>query len=95
MLEAERTGDFTNVKYLAANDRYMEKYAWDDPDENRSEPLRRPTNGKRASLMLEGPNEFTENGTMCDFDVTDQCYKIHGSVLVTSGTDDLATPLML
>ena len=92
--EAERTGDFTNVKYLAANDRYMEKYCWDDPDENSPEPLRRPTNGKRASLIAEGPNEFTENGTISDFDVTDQLHKIHVPVLVTSGTDDLCTPLI-
>ena len=90
--EAERTGDFTNVKYLAANDRYMEKYCWDDPDENSPEPLRRPTNGKRASLIAEGPNEFTENGTISDFDVTDQLKNIHVPVLVTNGTDDLCTP---
>ncbi|HAY53917.1 MAG TPA: alpha/beta hydrolase [Lactobacillus sp.] len=92
--EAERTGDFKNVKYLAANDRYMERYCWDDPDENSPEPLRRPTNGKRASLIAEGPNEFTENGTISDFEVTDQLHKIHVPVLVTNGTDDLCTPLI-
>lgn len=92
--EAERTGNFSGPKYLAANDRYMERYCWDDPDENSPEPLRRPTNGKRASLIAEGPNEFTENGTISDFDVTDQLHKIHVPTLVTSGTDDLCTPLV-
>lgn len=92
--EAERTGDFTNPKYLAANDRYMERYCWDDPDENSSEPLRRPTNGKKASLIAEGPNEFTENGTLGDFDVTDELYKVDVPTLVTNGTDDLCTPLI-
>ena len=92
--EAERTGDFTNPKYLAANDRYMERYCWDDPDENSPEPLRRPTNGKRASLIAEGPNEFTENGTISDFEVTADLHKIHVPVLVTNGTDDLCTPLI-
>ncbi|KRN28119.1 proline iminopeptidase [Lactobacillus selangorensis] len=92
--EAERTGDFTGPKYLAANDRYMERYCWDDPDENSPEPLRRPTNGKRASLIAEGPNEFTENGSISDFELTDQLYKIHVPVLMTNGTDDLCTPLI-
>lgn len=92
--EAERTGDFTGPKYLAANDRYMERYCWDDPDENSPEPLRRPTNGQRASRIAEGPNEFTENGTISDFEVTDELHKIHVPVLVTNGTDDLCTPLL-
>lgn len=92
--EAERTGDFTGPKYLAANDRYMERYCWDDPDENSPEPLRRPTNGQRASRIAEGPNEFTENGTISDFEVTDELHKIHVPVLVTNGTDDLCTPLI-
>lgn len=92
--EAERTGDFTGVKYLAANDRYMERYCWDDPTPASPEPLRRATNGKRASLIAEGPNEFTENGTISDFELTDELYKIHVPTLVTSGTDDLCTPLI-
>ena len=92
--EAERTGNFSGPKYLAANDRYMERYCWDDPTEDSPEPLRRPTNGKRASLIAEGPNEFTENGTISDFDVTDDLHKIDVPTLVTSGTADLCTPLI-
>ncbi|MCV3295784.1 MAG: proline iminopeptidase-family hydrolase [Oenococcus sp.] len=92
--QAERTGNFSGPKYLAANERYMERYCWDDPDENSPEPLRRKTNGKRASLIAEGPNEFTENGTISDYDVTDDLHKIHVPVLVTNGTDDLCTPLI-
>ncbi|MFT8469552.1 proline iminopeptidase [Oenococcus sp.] len=92
--QAERTGNFSRPKYLAANERYMERYCWDDPDENSPEPLRRKTNGKRASLIAEGPNEFTENGTISDYDVTDDLHKIHVPVLVTNGTDDLCTPLI-
>jgi proline iminopeptidase len=92
--ESERTGDFSGPKYLMANDHYMARYCWDAPDENSPEPLRRPTNGKRASLIAEGPNEFTENGTISDFDVTDQLHRIHVPVLVTNGTDDLCTPLI-
>ncbi|WP_283679689.1 proline iminopeptidase [Lentilactobacillus sp. Marseille-Q4993] len=92
--EAERTGDFTGPRYLAANSRYMEAYCWDEPNENSPEPMRRETNGKRASLIAEGPNEFTENGTISDFDVTDDLHKVHVPVLVTNGTDDLCTPLI-
>ncbi len=36
--EAERTGNFTGPKYLATNDKYMERYCWDDPDENSQSP---------------------------------------------------------
>ncbi|WP_461218586.1 proline iminopeptidase [Lapidilactobacillus salsurivasis] len=92
--QAERTGDFTGAQYLAANERYMARYCWDAPDENSPEPLRRPTNGQRASRIAEGPNEFTENGTISDFEITDQLNKIHVPALVTSGTDDLCTPLI-
>ncbi len=92
--EAERTGDFTGAKYLAANQRYMEAYCWDTPTADSPEPLRRPTNGQRASFIAEGPNEFTENGTISDFEVTDELHKINVPVLVTNGTDDLCTPLI-
>lgn len=92
--EAERTGNFNDPKYLAANERYMERYCWDRPNEKSPEPLKRPTNGKKASLIAEGPNEFTENGTIGNFDVTDQLKNISVPVLVTSGTDDLCTPLI-
>lgn len=92
--EAERTGDFTGYQYLAANERYMAKYCWDKPNADSPEPMRRPTNGQRASLIAEGPNEFTENGTISDFEVTADLHKIHVPTLVTSGTDDLCTPLI-
>ncbi len=91
---AEETGDFSGPKYLAANERYMEHYCWNKPDTNSPEPLRRSTNGEKASLIAEGPNEFTENGTISDFDVTNELKKIHVPVLVTNGTDDLCTPLI-
>jgi len=91
---AEALNDFTGTQYLAANERYMTRYAWSTLPEDLPEPMRRPTNGQRASLIAEGPNEFTENGTLGDFDVTDQLHKIHVPVMVTSGTDDLATPLV-
>ncbi|WP_124974639.1 proline iminopeptidase [Ligilactobacillus salitolerans] len=92
--KAEETGDFTGAQYLAANERYMARYCWDQPNENSPEPMRRPTNGAKASLIAEGPNEFTENGTLSDFDVTDQLKNVDVPVLVTSGTDDLCTPLI-
>ena len=92
--EAERTGDFTGAQYLAANERYMAAYCWDTPTADSPEPMRRPTHGQRASYIAEGPNEFTENGTLSDYDVTDDLHKIHVPTLVTNGTDDLCTPLI-
>ncbi|WP_125605875.1 proline iminopeptidase [Lapidilactobacillus bayanensis] len=91
---AEATQDFTGAKYLAANERYMDAYAWDTNKKNLPEPMQRPTNGQRASFIAEGPNEFTENGTISDFEVTDQLDKIKIPAMVTSGTDDLCTPLI-
>lgn len=91
---AEANNDFTGAKYLAANERYMDAYAWDTNKKNLPEPMQRPTNGQRASFIAEGPNEFTENGTISDFEVTDQLYKIKIPAMVTSGTDDLCTPLI-
>ncbi|NDQ31419.1 alpha/beta hydrolase, partial [Lactobacillus paracasei] len=41
-----------------------------------------------------GSNEFTENGTISDFDVNDQLKNIQVPVLVTNGTDDLCTTLI-
>lgn len=92
--EAIKTGDFTTYPYLAANERYMNRYCWDKPTADSPEPMRRPTNGQRASLIAEGPNEFTEDGTISDYDVTADLHKVHVPTLMTSGTDDLCTPLI-
>ncbi len=92
--QAEATGDFTGAQYLAANERYMQRYCWDAPTAEDPECLRRETNGQRASRIAEGPNEFTENGTISDFELSSELHKIHVPVLVTNGTDDLCTPLI-
>lgn len=92
--DAEANNDFTGAKYLAANERYMDAYAWETDKSKLPEPMQRPTNGQRASFIAEGPNEFTENGSISDFEVTDQLYKIQIPAMVTSGTDDLCTPLI-
>lgn len=92
--DAEANNDFTGAKYLAANERYMDAYAWETDKSKLPEPMQRPTNGQRASFIAEGPNEFTENGSISDFEVTDQLYKIKVPVMMTSGTDDLCTPLI-
>jgi proline iminopeptidase len=92
--DAEANNDFTGAKYLAANERYMDAYAWETDKSKLPEPMQRPTNGQWASFIAEGPNEFTENGSISDFEVTDQLYKIKVPVMMTSGTDDLCTPLI-
>lgn len=92
---AEKYNDFNQPEYLAANDRFMLKHAGDIPNELSKEPLRRKKNrGEQAYLYAWGPNEFSPMGTLKDFDYTKQLKEIKVPTLITSGSDDLSTPLV-
>ena len=92
---AEKTGDFTREEYLLANDHFMLRHAGDVPTEASPEPLRREKNrGEMAYLYAWGPNEFFPTGTLKDFDYTDSLHKIKVPTLITSGADDLSTPVI-
>ena len=92
---AELTNDFTSQGYLEANDRFMIRHAGDVPTEESPEPLRRKKNkGTESYLHAWGPNEFFPMGTLKDFDYTNRLEEIEVPVLITSGADDLSTPVV-
>lgn len=72
----------------------MEKYVWEVPEVNSPVPYCRPTNGKRASQLSEGPKVLLENGLIRVLYESDQCHKIHVPVCESSGTEVLCTPCM-
>lgn len=41
-----------------------------------------------------GPNEYNPTGTLADYEYTDRLQYLQMPTLVTSGTDDLCTPLV-
>lgn len=92
---AEKSGDFTQAAYLKAEVEFMKRHAMSVPDEHSPEPLRRKKNlGRDSYINAWGPNEFFPTGTLKSFDYTAQLSQITSPVLVTSGADDLSTPLV-
>lgn len=93
--QAESTGDFTSPEYLAANERFMELHSCAKITSDAPEPLRRKKiGGKRAYLEAWGPNEYNPQGNLHSYEVTDRLNEISVPTLITSGTDDLCTPLV-
>ena len=93
--QAESTGDFTSPEYLAANERFMELHSCATITSDAPEPLRRKKiGGKRAYLEAWGPNEYNPQGNLHSYEVTDRLNEISVPTLITSGTDDLCTPLV-
>lgn len=93
---AEKSGDYTSPAYLEALDRFMARHCCDNsygPDA--PECLRRPKkSGSESYLVAWGPNEFTPQGTLAQWDYTDRLREIDSPALIISGTDDLCTPLV-
>lgn len=93
--QAEASGNYDEIRYLAANDRYMEQHAAAIPDDSSPEPLRRKKNSGTASYVAGwGPNEYNPLGTLHDYEYVDQLKNIKVPTLITSGTNDLCTPLV-
>lgn len=93
--QAIATGNFEETAYLAANERLMLRHAGDQPTADSPEPLRRPkASGREAYVTAWGPNEFYPNGTLKGWDYRDKLPDLRVPTLITSGTDDLSTPLI-
>ena len=91
--KAEETGNFDDPAYLAANDRFMLLHCAGEVTEDSPECLRRPVKkGGEAYVVGWGPNEFTPQGTLKDYDVTEQLKDIKEPTLVINGGNDLCTP---
>ncbi|MFC6289780.1 proline iminopeptidase [Levilactobacillus angrenensis] len=93
--QAEASGDFTTPAYLAANDRYMLAHAAGPVTADSPEFLRRTKQaGTTAYNVAWGPNEYFPTGTLSDYDYTAKLTGVTTPTLVTSGTNDLCTPLV-
>lgn len=92
---AEASGNYTEANYLKANERFMELHCAGAVTADSPECLRRPKkSGAEAYLVGWGPNEYMALGTLRDYDFTDRLHEIAAPCLITSGTNDLCTPLI-
>lgn len=93
--QAEAANDFTGDAYQRVNTRFMELHAAAAPDENAPEYLWREKNvGELAYQTAWGPNEFTPTGNLKNYDYTAKLHSLYVPTLITSGTNDLCTPLV-
>lgn len=93
--EAEKASDYTTPAYLKANEHFMLQHASGPITKYSPEFLRRlKVSGETSYVTAWGPNEYCPTGTLKNYDYTDQLKNITTPTLVTSGTDDLCTPLV-
>lgn len=93
--QAEASGDYHCEDYLAANDRYMQLHCAGAVTAASPECLRRPKKaGAESYLVGWGPNEYMALGTLKDYNYTARLHEISAPCLITSGTNDLCTPLI-
>lgn len=93
--KAEETGVYDDPAYLAANDRFMVRHAAAVPTEDSPEPLRRKkVAGTESYITAWGPNEYSPTGTLQPYEYTDKLPTLDMPILITSGTNDLSTPLV-
>ena len=92
---AEQTGNYDAEDYTRANARFMELHCAGAVTADSPECLRRKKkSGDEAYLVAWGPNEYTPMGNLRDFDYTERLKEIACPCLITSGTNDLCTPLV-
>jgi len=90
--EAEASGNYSAPAYLAANAHYMQLHCCDQHPERSS--ASDSGSGRESYLAAWGPNEYTPEGTLKDYDYTDALHACSIPSLIISGTDDLCTPLI-
>lgn len=93
--KAEASENYEAPAYQAANERFMQRHAAASPTDSSPEPLRREKkSGTEAYITAWGPNEYTPQGTLAGYEYTDKLDRIKVPTLITSGTNDLCTPLV-
>lgn len=93
--QAEKTGNYDDPAYQKANEKYMEQHAAATPTADSPEPLRRKKiSGTESYMVAWGPNEYSPEGTLHDYNYLDQMKNITTPTLITSGINDLCTPLI-
>lgn len=90
----ELTHNFSDGAYLKANEHFMDQHVLKITNES-PEPVRRKKIGGTVAYNIAwGPNEYTPEGNLHDYEYTNELAKITAPTLITSGTDDLCTPLI-
>lgn len=93
--EAEELGDFSSEAYRKADEVFMLRHAAGKPDPNGPECLyREKKSGKEAYQVAWGPSEFNPTGSLASFEYLDKMKEITQPVLITSGINDLCTPVI-
>ena len=94
--EADRTGIYEGDAFAAAEEEFMDRHCGPDITEDSPECVKNNgwDSGLEAYMEAWGPNEFTPLGNMVDFDRTDELCHIETPVLLTSGGNDMSTPLL-
>lgn len=93
--KAETTGNYTEAEYQKANERFMLLHCAGPVTEDSPECLRRPKKaGTESYIVGWGPNEYNATGTLAFYHYTERLKEIHTPCLITSGTNDLCTPLV-
>lgn len=89
---AELTSNFNDPDYLKANEHFMNQHAIDMTKTWPECVMRKKCGGIVAYETAWGPNEYTPEGNLHDYEYTEKLSKIKVPTLITSGTDDLCTP---
>lgn len=91
---AERNHNFSSEAYQKANKHFMSQHVI-KMTSNLPEPvLRKKKGGTIAYTTAWGPNEYTPEGNLSNYEYTDKLKNITLPTLITNGTDDLCTPLV-
>lgn len=92
ILVAEKTKDYTTAAYQLANTHFMQRHAYPPVTAPSYPPPYKP--GTSAYLAGWGPNEYTPQGTLIPYEYTNSLPTLPYATLITSGSEDLCTPLM-
>lgn len=90
--QAELTKNFTASNYLKANTHFMNQHVIDMTKTLPDCVTRKKRGGSVAYATAWGPNEYTPEGNLHDYEYTNKLNQIKTPTLITSGTDDLCTP---
>ena len=91
---AERSGNWNTPEAITAVDHFMKRHCADIQDDDPECLRREKKSGSESYLIGWGPNEFTPEGTLRNYEYTSCLHEIHVPTLIVSGTDDLCTPLV-
>lgn len=94
LIQADTDGDFSRPEVIAATDEYYRRHVCrlnPQPDfVNRTFDQM-----GEVYMVMQGPSEFNCTGKIKNWDITADLHKIEIPTLLTSGTDDEATPLIV